>query len=249
MKETRYDGIAAKMMGVRFQGQIHAFAADGTEYKTPMVEGSIRDYLMEAICDDTRTEATRRMAANMLYYGAQAQSYFNYDAEHPVSEPANETEAAALAQFPVPEAPVPEHTVKHTGEGPQLSQSVLLENRITVEVSLITESHLSDVAVIVKDASGNEVTRLQVEETFMPGAYVSERFAGVSAKTLREVFSFQAVDGEGNALSQTMLWSMDAYTAECQVGDSARDRDMANAILSYGDAVVAYFEEAGQNQP
>ncbi|MBQ6030920.1 MAG: starch-binding protein, partial [Oscillospiraceae bacterium] len=86
-----YTDITAKELGVPFTASVHAFDANGQEYISHnLVSNSpvftVRDYILGELVNEDNADATRKLAADLLNYGAAAQVYFDFDTENLVNE-------------------------------------------------------------------------------------------------------------------------------------------------------------------
>ena len=239
---VQYNGIAAKMMGAEYTAQVHAFTADGTEVVSPAVEGSVRDFLMGLLLDESNSNEKRTLAADMLEYGAQAQIYFDYDANNLVNVGKTDEEQAALDAFRTPgPAPVdPDVKVTQTEDFTyKVTCNVVLDNKILLTVTAAVKNPAETMEFVMTDANGNEVERLPATAASLPGRYYA-KFDSIGVADMRTLYSFVLVDGSGTALSNKLTWSLEAYANESAVTGNPSLQAMVNAILIYSDSLNAF---------
>ena len=219
--------------------------ADGTEKVGPKEESSLRDYLFRMLKDTTGSDNKRRLAADMLYYGAAAQTYFNYDTEHLVTATEDPEEQALLAEFHTPTEPEAPEAMTFAGDGAELRGSVVLGNRVILSVTMKADAGLENLTLVVAEQGGSGAAeRIAMRaHSFLPGVYVGES-AGFTARKMRVAYDVYVEDANGNAVSQTMTWSVARYLADLRTDPetNAKQISLFNALLTYGDAVKAYME-------
>ena len=236
MYNAAYNGINAKEMGDSFATTLYAIDANGKVYKGETVVRSIKDYLLGKLEDTNSIPELKTMAVDMLKYGAAAQVNFNYDTENLVTDVLSE-EQLALATQEIPEA-IDDASV--TGEGVNVNTNITVNSKVELSLSCIAVGQ-TEVKCIVTDKDGKVLAELVT--TNIGGIMYSAKYDNVGAKEMREVITATFVNGNGDAISKTVNWSVESYVAQTRARTDATETEIAmvNAMLTYGDSVAAYM--------
>ncbi|MBQ6159512.1 MAG: hypothetical protein IJK24_01050, partial [Oscillospiraceae bacterium] len=231
-----YTDITAKEMGVTFSAVLHVFDADGNEFYGEAIENTVKDYIVGELVKTDNTAATRTLCADMLNYGAAAQTYFEYDTDNLVNENLSSAAAAAKDQFETKtEAPA---TLVNGSNGPNLYGSVSVKNRVVLSITGRSLGTEGTVQIQVKNHANGAVK--EVLETTKVGSVYTAKFSNVEADEMRTMFDFVAlVDGveTGTPLS----WSVEGYIRAARLSSdtSAEELALLNALLVYTDSAAA----------
>ncbi len=231
-----FNGINAKEMGDSFEATVYAVDEEGNVYCSKNMTDSIKDFLYRKVSDEAAIAEAKTMAVDMLKYGATAQVHFGYDTENLVTADLSE-EQLALGTQEVPEA------IDHasvTGEGANVNTNITVNSKVELNLSCIAVGQ-TDVKCIVTDREGNVLSELATVN--IGGVMYSAKYDNVGAKQMREVICATFVDGNGNAISKTVNWSVESYVAQTRERTDATEGEIAmvNAMLVYGDSVAAYM--------
>ncbi len=244
MYNAAYTGINAKEMGDTFETTLYAVNAEGKLCRGETVVRSIKDYLIGKLEDPNSIPELKTMAVDMLKYGAAAQVRFEYDLDNLVTN-ALTAEQLALATAGTPEA-VDYQTI--TGTGGSVTPSIMVSSKVELSLSCIAMGVADPASVkcVIKDADGKVLA--EVAASCMANVMFSAKYANVGAREMRKVISATFVDGNGNAISQTLNWSIESYVAQVRARADATEAEIAvvNAMLVYGDSVAAYLTAMGQ---
>ncbi len=237
MFNAAYNGINAKEMGDSFATTLYAIDANGKVYKGETVVRSIKDYLLGKLEDTNSIPELKTMAVDMLKYGAAAQVNFNYDTENLVTDVLTE-EQLALATQEIPEA---SDDASVTGAGANVNTNITVNSKVELSLSCIVAGQ-TGVKCIVTDKDGKVLAELAT--TNIGGIMYSAKYDNVGAKEMREVITATFVNGNGDAISKTVNWSVESYVAQTRARTDATETEIAmvNAMLTYGDSVAAYME-------
>ena len=231
-----YTGINAKEMGDSFATTLYAIDVNGRIFKGETVVRSIKDFLMGKLTDTNSIPELKTMAVDMLKYGAAAQVNFNYNTENLVIADLTDDQLA-LATQNIPEAV---DCVSVTGEGAHVSTYITVNSKVELNLSCIAADQ-TDVKCIIADKSGKVLAELA--PTNKAEVLYSAVYDNVGAKEMREVITATFVNGNGDAISQSVNWSVESYVAQTRARTDATETEIAmvNAMLTYGDSVAAYM--------
>ncbi len=231
-----YTDITAKEMGVTFSATLHAFNAEGHEYYGDAVTNTVKDYVVGELTKTDNTAATRTLCADMLNYGAAAQTYFEYDTENLVNQNLSAAAASALSQFETKtQAPA---ALVNGSNGPNLYGSVSIKNRVVLSITARGLSTEGTVKIQVKKQGSNEVK--EVLETTKVGSVYTAKFSNAEANEMRDMFEFTALV-DGVETGTPLLWSVEGYVRAARLNSSTSAAELAllNALLIYTDSAAA----------
>ena len=238
IREAVYTDITAKEMGVRYAASFHGFAADGSETYSNTVTNTVRDYVIEELLKTDNDDATRRLAADLLNYGAAAQVYFNFDTENLVNANLSAEAQAAMTQFAdVGEAPA---TLENGSNGPNVYGSVSVMNRVVLSLTVRGVGSPSEVKVLVKNHETGEVKA--TIDAVQRGTVWMADYAGFEAEDMRTAFDFVPV-ADGTETGTPLTWSVEGYAKQARQNEDASEAELAlfNALLHYVDAAKAAY--------
>ncbi len=239
MYNAAYTGINAKEMGDSFATTLCAIDAEGKVYKGETVVRSIKDYLLGKLEDTNSIPELKTMAVDMLKYGAAAQVNFNYDTENLVTADLTEEQLALATQ----EIPAATDHASVTGAGANVNTNITVNSKVELSLSCISAGQADPAAVkcIVTDKDGKVLAEIATAN--IGGVMYSAKYDNVGAKEMREVITATFVNGNGDAISKTVNWSVESYVAQTRARTDATETEIAmvNAMLTYGDSVAAYM--------
>ncbi len=243
MYSATYKGINAKEMGDSFTATLYAVAEDGRTYRSSASSNSIRDYLIGKFHAEKATPELKTMVIDMLKYGAAAQRHLGYDTENLVTAELTQ-EQLSFATQSLPEAT--DHYAAN-GNGAKISASITLDARVRLTLSTILRQIEpgSTVRCVIADEKGDVLAEPIVNN--MADVMYSALYEDVGAREMRKVITATFYCGE-EAVSETMSWSVESYVAQVRAKDgvSAKELELVNAMLTYGDAIAAYLTSTGQ---
>ena len=238
---AQFKHIFAKEMGVNIEARLYAKDASGQIYMSPARSTNIRDYLGGRLTATNNIVEMRVLAADMLNYGAAAQMFMDYETDHLVNQELTAAQLAKLHQYETTTLPAVNKinsNYRPEGESNILFNSVTLGNEVVLNLTIRLPQNTENVQVRVKDhATGSVVTTL---DTTWSGSSIQAAFNGIGADKMRTEYDFVTlVDGVETGNIRT--WSVEAYVGEIRNGSNQNKTNMANALLTYGDAAAAYF--------
>ncbi|MBR6119179.1 MAG: InlB B-repeat-containing protein [Oscillospiraceae bacterium] len=238
IREAVYTDITAKEMGVSYAASFHGFAADGSETYSNTVTNTVRDYVIGELVKTDNDDATRKLAADLLNYGAAAQTYFNFDAENLVNANLSAEAQAAMTQFAdTGDAPA---ALVNGSNGPNVYGSVSIMNRVVLSLTVRGVGSPSEVKVLVKNHETGE-TKATVDAVQRGSVWMAD-YAGFEAEDMRTLFDFVPV-ADGVETGTPLTWSVEGYAREARLNEDASEAELAlfNALLHYVDAAKAAY--------
>ena len=238
MMNAVYTDITAKEMGVSFKASFHGTDANGKEYVCETESTTLRDYILGELLKADNDDATRKLAADLLNYGAAAQVYFNFDAENLVNANLSAEAQAAMEQFAdVGEAPA---TLENGSNGPNVYGSVSVMNRVVLSLTVRGVGSPSQVQVLVKNHETGEV-KATIDAVQRGSVWMAD-YAGFEAEDMRTAFDFVPV-ADGTETGTPLTWSVEGYAKQARQNEDASKAELAlfNALLHYVDAAAAAY--------
>lgn len=239
-----FEGITAKEMGDEFTTTLYAVTDDGVINCGNSHTDSIKSYLMGVINDARSSSELKTLAVDMLNYGSAAQINFSYDTSNLVN--ADLTEAQKL--LGTKETPKSSDYSSVAGTGAVISTDVSLQSKVVLGLSCIAVglADPSGVKCVITDAEGKTLAELATENK--AGVMYMAKYDNVGAKEMRNLITATFCDADGNAISQTVRWSVESYVASTLAKSSTTQvlANMVNAMLIYGDSTAAYMTSLGR---
>ena len=238
VREAVYTDVTAKEMGVSYAASFHGFAADGSETYSSTVTNTVRDYVIGELVKTDNDDATRKLAADLLNYGAAAQTYFGFDAENLVNANLSAEAQAAMTQFAdTGDAPA---ALVNGSNGPNVYGSVSIMNRVVLSLTVRGVGSPSEVKVLVKNHETGE-TKATVDAVQRGSVWMAD-YAGFEAEDMRTLFDFVPV-ADGVETGTPLTWSVEGYAREARLNEDASEAELAlfNALLFYVDAAKAAY--------
>ena len=248
LKGTRYyftlTGITAVRMGDMVDAVLHMTKADGTQYisNTDTYGVSTYAYAMLNSSSDAKMLA---LCADLLRYGAEAQSFKGYRTDALVDAAMTEEQRAYLSDT---EALTFTATDSLLGdvEAPTvtwLGKTLDLGSKVGMKFVFNTSNYTGDVAnltmkVSYEGSTGEikTVTLTGPEAYGTSGTLYSFTFYGLLASELRTVVEVAVFDGETQVL-ETLRYSAESYASKAPATLVALTR----ALFAYSDSAKAYF--------
>ena len=236
-----YTDITAKELGVPFTASVHAFDANGQEYvSTNLVSNSpvftVRDYILGELVNEDNSDAIRKLAADLLNYGAAAQDYFDFDEANPVNANLSTEAQAAMDEFAsTGEAPA---VLVNNANSANIFSSVSVMNRIMLTLSVRGFSDAGAVQIEIKNHETGAVK--EVIDAEKVSTIWRARYSGFEAEDMRTAFDFTVI-ADGSAVGTPITWSVEGYAREARLNEDSSPEELAllNALLHYVDAVAA----------
>ena len=240
---VEFDGIAAKNMGDSFTATIYGINDDGTQYIGVPKSASIADHLKATVRKSTSSAAAKKLAVDMLNYGAAAQVYFDYDTAHLVNSDLTTEELAYGTQ----QVPSVSNTMSKTAEGTIkiLTPSVTLESKVVLNILFDANDYTGDKSKLtykVIDVASGEVvlSGTPVQQT---GTVYRCTYDDVGASRMRSDISIGIYDENDQLVSQVQTWSVESYIAEIlgRGFNNTKTEVLLENMIKYGDSAAAYL--------
>ena len=246
-----YEGIGASMMGDSLQATLH-FVYEGAAYSRDLGTHDLMQYAVERLRTST-SDAYRTLMADLLAYGAAAQTYLGYRTDASVDRELSDAEKALAAREYASLAGIPEGGDTGTYPAAITQKEFRLDDRIALYLAtdLAKDSDLSDVTLRIRytDRFGNAAERQVSGTTFVyseeAGGY-TVYFDELKASELRSVLTLTLMKG-GTEISRTVQYSFDTYVERQFAADTdAAYRALLESTLRYADSARNYFTQDGK---
>jgi hypothetical protein len=246
---AKFNNLPAKQMWREFSVRLVGYDENGNRHVGPADEHSVRSFLLEILNEKTPdyNPKGKRLAADMLNYGAAAQVVFNENVEHLVNLDEEGNEIDLIKQFDTDELPSVSAEISESGEGVKLTTSAALMNRVELTVNGTFNSsgpYYLWVKNTETDVESGPIDMVLYGANEATSRYGFRGYFGqVGAKNMRTMMEITVRDADGNVQSETVLWSIEAMVNEaCSSSDtSAEMKTLLYAMLTYGDSAALYL--------
>ena len=244
-----YNGIGASMMGDSLTATLH-FVYDGAAYSRDLGTHDLKQYALGRL-RNSASEDYRTLMADLLSYGAAAQTYLGYRNDAPVNVDLNDTEKTLTNRAYVPLTGAQDDGDTGTYPAAITQKEFRLGDKIALYLAtdLDKDSDLSDVTLRIRytDRLGNAVERRVSGATFAyseaAGGY-TVYFDELKASELRSVLTLTLVRG-GTQISRTVQYSFDTYVESLfAAGIDPAYKALLENTLRYADSARKYFAQA-----
>ena len=219
-----------------------AVDAEGNQFYGPEYQSSIKQYLSEKLMDSTSSTAElKRLCADMLNYGTEAQTYFGYKVNEPINVFEDQAIMDAIAANMTTELAATEDRV--TVEGAQSATlRFALNLRYQVETTVqATISNATGPKLVVRNHSDGTVVDT-LDTANVSDSKWNAVFMKVAAANMRTLYDF-VMEDNGEAVTKTTTWSVAAYAEDIRAtAPTSNLSKMLDAMLIYGDAAAAYLK-------
>ena len=244
-----YNGIGASMMGDSLTATLH-FVYDGAAYSRDLGTHDLKQYALGRL-RNSASEDYRTLMADLLSYGAAAQTYLGYRNDAPVNVDLNDTEKALTNRAYAPLTGAQDDGDTGTYPAAITQKEFRLGDKIALYLAtdFDKDSDLSDVTLRIRytDRLGNAVERRVSGATFAyseaAGGY-TVYFDELKASELRSVLTLTLVRG-GTQISRTVQYSFDTYVESLfAAGIDPAYKALLENTLRYADSARKYFAQA-----
>ena len=244
-----YNGIGASMMGDSLTATLH-FVYDGAAYSRDLGTHDLKQYALGRL-RNSASEDYRTLMADLLSYGAAAQTYLGYRNDAPVNVDLNDTEKTLTNRAYAPLTGAQDDGDTDTYPAAITQKEFRLGDKIALYLAtdLDKDSDLSDVTLRIRytDRLGNAVERRVSGATFAyseaAGGY-TVYFDELKASELRSVLTLTLVRG-GAQISRTVQYSFDTYVESLfAAGIDPAYKALLENTLRYADSARKYFAQA-----
>ncbi len=236
--------LTAFKMNDLYDATLH-MTKDGAPYVSNVDSYSVAEYAYAQLNLANSGDKMKRLCANLLQYGAAAQTWKKYRLDALVTDAMTEVHKGYLTD-PAGVTFTDNYKVLNDIENPQISivrKTLSVESKIVVRYVVDATNYLDkldqlSMRVTYQGVDGIEKTVILDEcEIYMAGTnyYVFDLEALIAAE-LRTVISAAVYEGD-TQISTTMQYSVESYG----VPTTGTVRALCQAMLAYGDSAFAYF--------
>lgn len=238
-----YDGVTpqhlndeiAATLSYKLNGE--SFTAEGTNSLQAYLETLLGKTSVELGQSAAATAAMQTLAADLLHYGAALQTYVGHDTE-------NLADVNAGAYGSTFSSVGDEYAVQMTNEVDESAQWTAAGLHFSDRMGLYFNFTAADAAGYeVKASLGDEERTLTPVLTETENEYIVY-YKGISVLDFDEPVNVQVFDAEGNAVSETLSYSVNTYVYNKQGGEDAMAA-LARASYNYGASAEAYAVLSG----
>ncbi len=237
--------LTALQMNDRVSAVLHGLKEE-IPYYSETDNFSIADYAYAQLDNPSAAVALKVLCADLLRYGAMAQSYKGYRTDALVDSAMTEAHRAYLSDLNAVSFGYANSTLQDlanptvTWAGKTLSLDSKIAIKYVVDLSaLVGDITDLNLRISYADLDGNTktVTLTELEVYNAARNWYSFTFDGLLAAELRSVVSAQVYAGD-TPVSVTMQYSADTY------GNGRTDAlgDLCKAIFAYSDSAKAFFQ-------
>ncbi len=239
-----FDGLNASMMNNDIRATFYG-AKDGTMYKSNVDVYSVATYAYSSLDNPGRPESLKILCANLLRYGANAQSYKSYRTNALADSKMTDTHKAYLTALDS----VVFDTINKANEDmadPSVSiigKSLNLDSKVTLKFIVELKTYAGDVNDLTVVVNYTDINGVAKSATLTdPQVYdlannrYSFEFDGLLAAELRQPLTVAVYHGS-TRLSGTIEYSASTYGTG-KLGDL---KTLCQALMAYSDAAKAYF--------
>ncbi len=225
-----YDKIAAKMMGDVVSAVLYA---NGGEVESDVLEYSVKQYCKDQ--ENTTDAALKTLLADMLVYGAAAQTYDGYKTNALVTAGMDVSAATSATPTMNSVTDITTGTVDNA-TATWKAASLFLEESVTMRFKFTTTENINNVTVKVTNAGGGTLATI---DTFAwDGTRYIADFNEFNPAQMRDTVNV-TVYSNGTAVSETLTYSIESYAAAKQDSATAGLSDLVIAMMKYGDSTAA----------
>jgi len=236
-----FKNIAPQMLGDSFNATLYA-TYKGREYSSATATYSITKYCDRVFADANAAPKLKTLIADLILYGTAAQQYTGHKTGALVKDQFAEA-VAAYATKTVPAAEsvsnakykeIASPSVQWTGASLNLYESVSIQLQFTA-------ANTKGLTAEVRDENGPLLATLTEEEITKSGSTYTLFYKGLNAGEMRKPVFITFFDANGNAVSNTLRYSVESYVAIVhQYGGDAKLVALLDAMLNYGISAEIY---------
>jgi len=236
-----FKNLAPQMLGDEIEATLYA-TIDGTEFNGNTVHYTVTKYCKQVLADANASQDLKILIADLMQYAAAAQRYTNYKTDSLVTDLMTAEEKKLITAF-APEAEsvsnakykeIASPSVQWTGASLNLYESVSIQLQFTA-------SDITGLTAEVRDTRGRYLATLTEEEMTKSGSTYTLFYKGLNAGEMTKAVLITFYDAEGNAVSNTLRYSVESYVAIVhQYGGDAKLVALLDAMLNYGLSAEIY---------
>ena len=201
---------------------------------------SVKDYLLSLLDDAGSSAQLKKLAVNILKYGAAAQQYTGHNTDALVTSALTD-EQLALGTSGAPALTAGGKGISKTGidaAATWISAGLNLEDAVTVKFMFAADD-VDGLSVKFEFKGKEYVVTSDQFKAVGSGRYVVY-FEGVYADEMRELVTATVYSGN-TAVSETVTYSVEAYAYVKGTGNDVL-ANLVNAMMAYGDSAAAYVD-------
>ncbi len=237
-------GVTAVQMADMLDATLY-MTKDGKDYCSNVDSYSVATYALAQLSKAEASDSLKTLCANLLRYGAAAQSFKGYRTDAPADGMMSLDDLAFLSDLEAVTFGSNNYTVEDLAD-PQvlwIGKSLTLDSKVILKFIFSVGSYKGNVEdlslrVTFKDYEG--VEQVMTVENAVAYGTSGDRYAfdfdGLLAAELRNVVNVAVYAGE-TQLSQTLCYSADTY-GNNKTGALG---ELCKALIAYSDAALAYF--------
>ena len=241
-------GVTAKMMNDDIEA-VFRITKDGQEYYSKTDVYSVAEYAYGKLNSTkaTDTDELKAICANLLRYGALAQTQFGYRTDALVDANMTDAHKAYLTDLATVEMKDYRKQINDlaTPTVPWKSTTLELGNKVIMCLIVNLANYSGDPSELTMrltyvDSNGLTVTEERPLELYNPDALTyAVSYDGLRATEMRSIVSAAIYNGD-TRVSKTVEYSIESYGAR---STDATMRELCLAMLAYGDAANAFFSK------
>ena len=243
--QFEYEGLTAKEMLSQIHVKVFATDTDGNVILVAASDFVIGDYLKSNYLNKPTTSAAyKKLAADMLRYGAESQKAFKYRTGALPTEGVGESEFSVL--------PTEFTNTDKTSTGINIETSTVLSNRVTfrfrVLKSNVSSYDFSNLHYTIQynNSQGVEQTYPATERDIAEAVIISGSntkyqfdFSRMPVATINDYMTIKLWNGEEEIGS--LVYSFQNYAASAYANTSNPYATLSRAICAYGASAAAAF--------
>ncbi len=238
----KFSDIAPNKMNDSVKATLYA-TYNGAEVASDPITYSVKEYCYDMLSQEIDAKL-RTLLVDLLNYGAQSQLYSGYEMDALVNADLTQEQAAwGTAGDPVLKnlfnkefATIASPTATWKGAG------LILNDAVTLRLKFSAPKIYAVQMKIKNETSGQEWTINNIK--FAPAGAADTYycyFSELNAAQMGNELHLTLCDLKGNAISNTVRYSIESYAAQKQ--GVAGLSDLVNAMMKYGNAAAAYVAE------
>ena len=239
------NGLTAVNMNDRIRSVLYG-TKDGQAYYSPVDEYSIATYAYAQLDKDYATRALKTLCAELLRYGALAQSYKGYRTEALADHAMTEAHRAYLSPLEAVEFGNTNETLQDTVTPSVIwaGKTLSLESKGIMKYVFTPGTYAGNIEelslrISYTNVVGETVTAVvtQPEVYSAAAGLYAFSFDGLLAAELRSVLSARIYAGQ-IPVSETMVYSLDTY-GNGKIGTLG---ELCKALFAYSDSAKQFFQ-------
>ena len=252
-----FENIYPRLAGSHLTVTLYA-KYGGTTYQSVTRELSVEDYCYAVLNDPTLSAdvSFRKLTVDLLNYVSAAQLYAGeinkestYLAELPNYDLNDTQKGYATQQVPTltktPSQSAPAGVSgSWTAKVKWATAALRLEDTVMIKLGINTSGVTNLSGWYVKATTASNTTGWTIPQSeWVTDGYSYIYFDGLSARQMREDVYFTVYDANGNAVSNTLTYSIEAYVKTATASNSANEatKRLLIAMMAYGDSAAEYL--------